>query len=297
MQSIHLLTAREKEVLALIGQGCSTAQIALSLHRSQKTVQSHRLSIGRKLGVHNRVELARLAISAGLSPLFNSASADAPPSSILAGESAPAGELLRWIDGDTAGAVGPEFLRRLVRCAAKAMQASHAFIAELTLPDRRQYRLVAVWPEPSRNDEQDCLFPIAPGPCHSLLIQHSEFIPKGVRNRFPNDPLIQRLQADSFLGTVLLDAAKTPIGILAVAGEQEISSLHNWMSLINKFGPRAGHELERLLTERLLRRTAHKLVGPNGSPIQSLLDITSRIDEVVNRQEQIALSLEQVTQK
>ena len=63
------LTKREREVLGLIGRGLSTARIASHLHRSEKTVKSHRLALGRKLAVTNRVELARIAIETGLSPL------------------------------------------------------------------------------------------------------------------------------------------------------------------------------------------------------------------------------------
>ncbi len=60
------LTARELEILKLIGVGLSTADIAKKLGRSVKTVEWHRVSLGDKLGVTNRVELARIAISAGL---------------------------------------------------------------------------------------------------------------------------------------------------------------------------------------------------------------------------------------
>ncbi len=60
------LTGREMEILKLIGAGLSTAQIAKKLHRSVKTVEWHRVSLGNKLGVTNRVELARIAIGAGL---------------------------------------------------------------------------------------------------------------------------------------------------------------------------------------------------------------------------------------
>lgn len=60
------LTSREMEILRLIGEGLSTSDIAESLHRSVKTVEWHRVSLGNKLGVTNRVELARIAISAGL---------------------------------------------------------------------------------------------------------------------------------------------------------------------------------------------------------------------------------------
>ena len=60
------LSERELEVLRLISLGLSTAQIAKAMGRSVKTVEWHRVSLGDKLGVTNRVELARIAIRAGL---------------------------------------------------------------------------------------------------------------------------------------------------------------------------------------------------------------------------------------
>lgn len=60
------LTPREIEVLTLIGQGMTTAEIAKTLFRSHKTVEAHRLSLGLKLKAKNRVELARIALRAGL---------------------------------------------------------------------------------------------------------------------------------------------------------------------------------------------------------------------------------------
>lgn len=60
------LTPREIEILTLIGRGLSTAEIAKELHRSVKTVEWHRVSLGNKLGINNRVELAHIAIRAGL---------------------------------------------------------------------------------------------------------------------------------------------------------------------------------------------------------------------------------------
>jgi len=70
------LTVREMEVLRLIAEGCTTAEIARRLHRSVKTVEWHRVSLGSKLGVSNRVELARIAIRAGLVDLEPTAQAE-----------------------------------------------------------------------------------------------------------------------------------------------------------------------------------------------------------------------------
>ncbi|TVQ61979.1 MAG: hypothetical protein EA378_05810 [Phycisphaerales bacterium] len=66
MGPLRQLTRRELEVLGMIGLGLSTAAIAKRLNRSVKTVEGHRVSLGSKLSVSNRVELARIAIRAGL---------------------------------------------------------------------------------------------------------------------------------------------------------------------------------------------------------------------------------------
>lgn len=63
---IHLLTPREQQILRMIGRGQSRTEIARIIHRSPKTVDAHRASIMEKLGIHDRVELARYAIREGL---------------------------------------------------------------------------------------------------------------------------------------------------------------------------------------------------------------------------------------
>jgi len=63
---LAVLTHREMEILALIARGMSIKEIALTLHRSVKTVESHRTSIGAKLNVDDRVHLAEIARRAGL---------------------------------------------------------------------------------------------------------------------------------------------------------------------------------------------------------------------------------------
>ena len=56
------LATREREVLQLLAEGRSSAQIALALHISAHTVESHRRNIMRKLHLHSVAELTRYAI-------------------------------------------------------------------------------------------------------------------------------------------------------------------------------------------------------------------------------------------
>ncbi len=60
------LTAREQEILLLIGEGRSDKEIARQLAISSNTVQSHRWNIMEKLDLHNRAELIKYAIRRGL---------------------------------------------------------------------------------------------------------------------------------------------------------------------------------------------------------------------------------------
>jgi len=60
------LTPREEEVVKLIAEAHTNAQIAQVLHVSEKTVESHRANVLRKLGMRDRVELVRYAIRRGL---------------------------------------------------------------------------------------------------------------------------------------------------------------------------------------------------------------------------------------
>jgi two-component system response regulator NreC len=60
------LTAREQEVLRLIGKGLTRSDIAEALCRSPKTVDGHREAIMEKLDIHDRAELVRFAIREGL---------------------------------------------------------------------------------------------------------------------------------------------------------------------------------------------------------------------------------------
>jgi DNA-binding NarL/FixJ family response regulator len=60
------LTAREQEVLKLIAEAHTNREIAAILHLSEKTVESHRANLLRKLGMRDRVELVRYAIRRGL---------------------------------------------------------------------------------------------------------------------------------------------------------------------------------------------------------------------------------------
>jgi DNA-binding CsgD family transcriptional regulator len=60
------LSARERELVTLVAQGRTNAQIAAQLYISIRTVTSHLDRIRDKTGCRRRADLTRLALSAGL---------------------------------------------------------------------------------------------------------------------------------------------------------------------------------------------------------------------------------------
>jgi two-component system response regulator NreC len=60
-----VLTKRERDVLRLVAQGHSNAEIAARLGISAKTVDTHRTHVMDKLDVHSRADLTRYALQHG----------------------------------------------------------------------------------------------------------------------------------------------------------------------------------------------------------------------------------------
>ncbi len=65
----ELLTAREREILQLVGEGLTTSEISEKLWISVRTVEKHRSNLMHKLKVKNYADLIRFALQRALIPL------------------------------------------------------------------------------------------------------------------------------------------------------------------------------------------------------------------------------------
>ena len=61
-----MLTSRQRQVLALIAEGCIAKEIAARLGISVRTAEFHRVSIMQKLNLHTTAQLTRFALENGI---------------------------------------------------------------------------------------------------------------------------------------------------------------------------------------------------------------------------------------
>ncbi|MCC8400749.1 response regulator transcription factor [Paraburkholderia sp. MMS20-SJTN17] len=65
-QTWSSLTCRERTVLRLVAEGCTNREVGEQLHLSPKTIEKHRASLMRKLGVSNATGLVHAALDLGV---------------------------------------------------------------------------------------------------------------------------------------------------------------------------------------------------------------------------------------
>ena len=119
----QVVTRREAEVLALIGEHLTNAEIASRLYISQRTVESHVSALLRKLGVADRRKLARHA-APSTTPTVAPATTSAPRPPSLP----PALALL----ADDTTFVGRTAEREALRQQWQLAQAGHTLIVVVT---------------------------------------------------------------------------------------------------------------------------------------------------------------------
>ncbi len=64
--SYDLLTSREREILQLLAERKSNKEIALALHLSPYTIETHRRNLHEKLNLHSLAELILYAVRKGV---------------------------------------------------------------------------------------------------------------------------------------------------------------------------------------------------------------------------------------
>ena len=264
------LTPREREVLTLVAQGLTLAEIAEKLHRSLKTIETHRLALGKKMGASNRVELARLAIAAGLAPIEvfvedaqdNNTAHDKTRQELES--QARTLKCFEQINNEVFSTTGPEFLRKLVLSLSRVLGIRNAAICILADPKTNLLNPLALCDYRTVLDTERYLAHCTP--CDTVLREGHAIYAQGVAQQFPDDVFLQMLDSQSYVGVRLDDPQGDALGVLSVLHDKSLGDGLHVETILRLFAPRTAAELSQILaSDRERERTEN---APTQDPTQ-----------------------------
>lgn len=268
---IESLTPREREVLVLIAEGKSIVEIAQQLHRSQKTIESHRLALGRKLRVSNRVELAKIAIAAGLVALSSYPPIGGPDE--VSEQTRLELDWLHRINHAVYNATGRGYLQRF--CNAMSLLPGVEICSICTTdtlaeqgdnPMNRVVLAIATRGEPG----EAMRYHATDTPC-SEVIKHGEYlVERGVAEAFPDDDWLKQVGAESYFGMQAINEAGEAVGGVSLISSRPLEHVDVLREVVGFFAPRLAAVLQTCLEiERL------QAMGDRRSNLPLLIDPTT----------------------
>jgi len=180
---------------------------------------------------------------------------DVYPSSAGSG----ARDLLRTVAEGTAGAVGDEFLRCLVKHVALAFDAKFAFVAEAVDPRGEHVRVLSGWYEGDWMDEP-LEYDTQGKPC--ALVAESPVVefPDALRERFPDAQPAIDMGLESYFAVCLRAADGSHLGHVAVMDAAPMAAQDDDVAAMRIFASRAAAELERRKQEAALQRSRARII-------------------------------------
>ncbi len=165
-------------------------------------------------------------------------------------------ETLRSVTEGTASLTGGSFFESLVCHLAEAFRAKYALITDFR-KDTNEALILAYW------KVNELVVPgkyeVSVTPCAKVVEGETIFFDEGVKDLFPKDTALMRINAEGYWGVPLRDSSGEVIGHLAVMDDKPMNETEQGRSLLEIFASRAGAELERLYAERQLQSALEEL--------------------------------------
>ncbi|TMB28028.1 MAG: GAF domain-containing protein [Deltaproteobacteria bacterium] len=206
-------------------------------------------------------------------------------------------EVLRVLAEGTSAAIGDEFFRSLARHAAQALGARYAFAAE-TLSELES-RSLAYWEGSGFGEGFSYRF--LGTPCQRVSQGHVCYTRSGLQQAFPEDPWLQQIGADSYVGVPMRNATGKVLGHVAVLHTEPLEPSQDAINVLQVFAARACAELERVQAERALKAAMQELerlrdrLQAENVYLQEELRSEHNVDEIVGSAPALSELLDKVT--
>ena len=241
--SIDSLTPREREILSLIAEGHSLFEISKKLNRSQKTIESHRLAIGRKLDASNRVELAHIAIASGLvkieggSPLASSTGEGMSASDELAA--------LEEINSALTHLSGHDYIKTLCQTVCRVMKMRYCAVCVAAYEEAEDQRF-AIAISDTGQSLPSYYYSLSNSPVADALEEGAFCIADGLAEAYAGEPFFADNDLRSYFAVRLDGDFGAETGVLAVVDDKPFAHPTSVERIMRFFIDRISAELTLL---------------------------------------------------
>jgi signal transduction histidine kinase len=157
-------------------------------------------------------------------------------------------------------APGDDFFHLLADYLARSLGVDYVCIDRLE-EDSLTAQTVAIYFD--GKFEENVSYALKGTPCGDVVKDKICCFPQGVRRLFPNDQVLQDMQAESYVGTVLWGSQGQSIGLIAVLGRKPLENPELAVAILQLAAVRAAGELERRQAEEALRYAVDELSRSN----------------------------------
>ncbi len=166
-------------------------------------------------------------------------------------------ETLRHIGLGVSATTGEEFVRSLVKQLSKALQSDFAFIIEVMRAGGENTCSMLI--AEHGNIRRKANYKISNTIYDEVLKKGFRAYASEIRDKFPNDELLNELKAESFVAMPLSDHNGRPIGVMGVLDTKPMEDMQIAESTLQIFAARAGAEIERKRFEEDLAAEKERL--------------------------------------
>lgn len=149
---------------------------------------------------------------------------------------------------------GADFYQEVCRYIADKMNIDYVFVAALQ-PDGKRAQVIAGWS--GSGPLESFSYYLEGTPCADLCMVQHMIRTHGIQHAYPKDSSLVEMQAEAYIGNLLMDKNQNPLGMLVVMSRKPIKDPKAVNSMMQLFVDRVSAEMQRSEVEKQLSQMAH----------------------------------------